>query len=97
MLFRNLINLDLGEKILNLRHGLIEGFRELVKIFFVQEDLMLLIFLRSNPLALCNGDVEVLFGFRGLHIEKVRPLPCTHSLRENFVLVVIFHFDNLPR
>lgn len=77
-------------------YSLMQCIAELVKILFVKENLVLLVFLFPDALALGNRNIEILFGFRRLDVEKVRALTCPHAFGEDFVLVVVFQGDSLP-
>ncbi len=72
----------------------LDGFRqrvtELLEILLVEKDLVFLVFLFANPLALRNRDIEILFRFRRFYIEEIRALSRPHPLRENLVFIVIF-------
>ena len=68
----------------------VERVRKLLKIFLIQKDLVLLILFLTDPLALGDRDVEVLFGFCGLHIKEVRSFSGTDAPRKYFVLILWF-------
>ena len=74
---------------LNVLNGLRESFTEFVKIFLVEKDLVLFVFIITDTFALRDGDVEVLFGLRGFHIEEVGALPCAYPLRKDLIFVAV--------
>lgn len=76
-------------------HGLGQRFAEFFKVLFVQKDLVFLVLVFTNSFALGDGDIEVFFGLRGLHIEEVGPFSGTHALRENLVFVAIVVIQGL--
>ncbi len=72
----------------------IQCIAEFFEIFLVEEYFVLFVFLFSYPLALGNGDVEILLRFRGFHIKEIRALSSTHPFREDFVLIRVFQGCN---
>jgi hypothetical protein len=74
---------------LDVSNGLREGFPELLEIFLVQEDLVLLILIVTNTLALGDRDVEVFLGLRRFHIEEVGPLSGPDAFCEDLIFVAI--------
>src|SRR5512143_1106668 len=76
----------LEELLVDLYHRLLERLAKLVEILLVEEDLVFLVLVVAHAFALCNRDIEILFGFRRFHIEKVRPLSRAHPFREDLVL-----------
>ena len=79
----------LQELCLNVLHCLGQGVLELFEIFLVEENLVLLVFLFTYALALCDRDVEVLFGLGCLHVEEVRAFPSPHPFGEQLVFVAV--------
>lgn len=76
------------------------GFREriakLLKVFLIQEDLVLFVLFLSDPLAFRYRDIEVFFRFRRLDIKEIRALSRADTFGENFIFVGIFQRTNLP-
>jgi len=75
---------------LDIVHRLIQRISKLLEILFVEEDLVLFVFLFPHTLALGDRDVEILLGFRGFHIKEVRALAGPHPLREDLILIRVF-------
>lgn len=75
---------------LDVVYGFIQCIPEFLKIFFVEEDLMLLIFFFPYSFALGNRDVEVLLRLGGFHIKEVRSFTGSHPFCEDFIFVRVF-------
>jgi hypothetical protein len=75
---------------LDVVYRLIQCIPELLEVFFIEENLVLFIFLFSDTLALGNCDVEVLFGFCGLYVKEIRAFTRPHPLREDLIFIRVF-------
>ena len=70
-----------GKKVLpHVSNNLRESFQELVEVFLVKEDLMLVeretSVLLLPAFALCDCEVVVVVALGGLDIEEIRPFNC---------------------
>jgi len=81
---------DEQELALNEINRFIQRIPKFLKIFFVQEDLVLLVLLFTDTLAFRNGDVEVLFRLCRLHIKEIRPFAGANTFCEDLIFVCVF-------
>lgn len=70
-------------------YGFRQCFSEFQKVFFVEEDLVLLVFVFTDALTLRDRDIEILLRLGGFHIKEVRSFPGANPLRENLIFVAI--------
>jgi len=66
-----------------------KGIAELLKVLFVEENLMLLVLIFTDSLTFRDRDIEILLGLCRLHIKEVRAFSCPHTLREDLIFVAI--------
>jgi hypothetical protein len=81
---------DLFEKLtLHIADSLRESVRELLKVLFVKEELVLFVLLLSHALALSDGDIKIFLRLRCFHVEEIRAFASTNPTSEDLFLVIV--------
>jgi hypothetical protein len=80
---------------LNMYDRFSESFDEFIKIFLIQEDLVLFVIIVTDAFAFGNSYIEILFGFCSFDIKEIGSFSRTNAFRKKF-LVVIIVFQGLP-